>query len=457
VIEYGELERIAASAHSRQVMQIIEMHKKKHDDGAVVTKLDFAAFRKFFASRASLDVKDGRGDSALHRAVAKGSSYQQQARVIFNSIDRQGDGYIDAEELGYLLLGYSLPFGDVEAVLRKHDTSGDGRISFDEFCASFRPLVHFQIGELRKTVAAASRQLVREADHTRMVRQKSRKLMAPSDRSVKARAASVVPAGDPSHTPHAGASSGSDAASDHATAPHAYSHHAASTNAPFYHAHSHHAASPARVAPHSAPHSMPHSMPHSAPHAMPHGHSWLATERPWENMAAHVADHTQTSSQHETAKWSPAPTMPPPGSPGSSPSLKQLVIGQQEVVEAAHQVVEQLKVAHQAAQLQLAAMGHERPTLLPGPLPNPQSLPLANPRPPFSPAPLVPSGRLPPLINLPACAQDGLERRGLHVPPGMDIPNEHAVWKWRPASTSVLGGATPSYASRRSDPRIARN
>jgi len=111
VIEYGELERIAASAHSRQVMQIIEMHKKKHDDGAVVTKLDFAAFRKFFASRASLDVKDGRGDSALHRAVAKGSSYQQQARVIFNSIDRQGDGYIDAEELGYLLLGYSLPFG----------------------------------------------------------------------------------------------------------------------------------------------------------------------------------------------------------------------------------------------------------------------------------------------------------------------------------------------------------
>ena len=75
--------------------------------------------------------------------------FDVKAAFIFRAIDRDKTGTIDAQELGTLLLQYSLPFGDVEAVMRRCDTSRDGKISYGEFKDKFKGLINFQVQELK--------------------------------------------------------------------------------------------------------------------------------------------------------------------------------------------------------------------------------------------------------------------------------------------------------------------
>ena len=51
---------------------------------------------------------------------------------IFSLFDRDGDGYIDASELRYLLttLGEKLTDAEVDEIIKDVDVDGDGRVNY---------------------------------------------------------------------------------------------------------------------------------------------------------------------------------------------------------------------------------------------------------------------------------------------------------------------------------------
>lgn len=64
---------------------------------------------------------------------------KQELQAAFKKFDADNNGYITTTELSHILsrMGRHLSRQDVDAMIKSIDTSGDGRISFDEFCKLF--------------------------------------------------------------------------------------------------------------------------------------------------------------------------------------------------------------------------------------------------------------------------------------------------------------------------------
>lgn len=64
---------------------------------------------------------------------------RQELYAAFKKFDSDGNGYITTKELSDVLsrMGRHLDRNEVNAMIRSLDTSGDGRLSFDEFCKLF--------------------------------------------------------------------------------------------------------------------------------------------------------------------------------------------------------------------------------------------------------------------------------------------------------------------------------
>ena len=62
---------------------------------------------------------------------------EAQLRRSFNQIDKNGDGYLTAEELrlAFKLSGRNFTLEDVQKLVQKIDTDGDGRVSLEEYIA----------------------------------------------------------------------------------------------------------------------------------------------------------------------------------------------------------------------------------------------------------------------------------------------------------------------------------
>ncbi|WP_416974795.1 EF-hand domain-containing protein [Streptomyces sp. 4F14] len=82
---------------------------------------------------------------ALHRpdAPRADTTPEQAARLVFDRLDLDGNGSIDANELRLLLLGWGLPESDIARCMRVYDTDGDGQLSFEEFRTGLRPVWRF--------------------------------------------------------------------------------------------------------------------------------------------------------------------------------------------------------------------------------------------------------------------------------------------------------------------------
>lgn len=89
--------------------------------------------------------RDGSGDidySEFERVMA-GAFFKKYSRQellsAFKKFDTDNNGYISPKELGEILsrLGRHVSRTDVEAMIHSLDTSGDGKLSFEEFCKLF--------------------------------------------------------------------------------------------------------------------------------------------------------------------------------------------------------------------------------------------------------------------------------------------------------------------------------
>lgn len=92
--------------------------------------------------QAALDaVEEAALNSQLQQLASRSPTRDTQSssdrlRRAFGSVDRDGNGVIDASELGDLFtsLGYSFDGSELSKMFDKFDTDGNGSISFDEFC-----------------------------------------------------------------------------------------------------------------------------------------------------------------------------------------------------------------------------------------------------------------------------------------------------------------------------------
>lgn len=81
--------------------------------------------------------------TAPKRSTARVTTDEQRARLVFDSIDGDGSGYIDRVELARLLSGWGCVDGEVDMFLAAHDVDGDGRFSFQEFNERMGPIWRF--------------------------------------------------------------------------------------------------------------------------------------------------------------------------------------------------------------------------------------------------------------------------------------------------------------------------
>ena len=64
---------------------------------------------------------------------------EDELRVAFRQLDQDGSGYIQADELADIMhkMGRRHDKSQIDAIVRSVDTSGDRKISFDEFVKLF--------------------------------------------------------------------------------------------------------------------------------------------------------------------------------------------------------------------------------------------------------------------------------------------------------------------------------
>mmetsp|Transcript_15125 Transcript_15125/g.17128 ORF Transcript_15125/g.17128 Transcript_15125/m.17128 type:complete len:536 (+) Transcript_15125:234-1841(+) len=77
---------------------------------------------------------------AISLMPIKAERENEMARVVFDIIDRNVNGYLTIEELGVVLLEFGLPRGEVKKVFKLFDSNHDGKLEFDEFKLHFKPL-----------------------------------------------------------------------------------------------------------------------------------------------------------------------------------------------------------------------------------------------------------------------------------------------------------------------------
>lgn len=80
-----------------------------------------------------------------------------QARIVYDSIDTDGDGTVSVTELAWTLRTGGVPLSDVEQIMAMYDEDHSGAITFDEFVLPFRPLFLWAYHDMQHAKLAAEK------------------------------------------------------------------------------------------------------------------------------------------------------------------------------------------------------------------------------------------------------------------------------------------------------------
>ena len=109
------------------VRQAVKESLAKFDSG-----IDFNAFLRcvWNIGERSVQPAVGKSNSLLGKDLLK-LTPREKARAVFDSIDLDGSGVIEAFELSELLVSWGCPSDEIESYLKSFDADGDGEIDFD--------------------------------------------------------------------------------------------------------------------------------------------------------------------------------------------------------------------------------------------------------------------------------------------------------------------------------------
>ena len=109
------------------VRQAVKESLAKFDSG-----IDFNAFLRcvWNIGERSVQPAAGKSNSLLGKDLLK-LTPREKARAVFDSIDLDGSGVIEAFELSELLVSWGCPSDEIESYLKSFDADGDGEIDFD--------------------------------------------------------------------------------------------------------------------------------------------------------------------------------------------------------------------------------------------------------------------------------------------------------------------------------------
>mmetsp|Transcript_21706 Transcript_21706/g.68751 ORF Transcript_21706/g.68751 Transcript_21706/m.68751 type:complete len:497 (-) Transcript_21706:61-1551(-) len=126
---------------------------KRSNPAAEDEGLDFEAFNRLVSTR-DIMTTSAKGDEKrdrLERILSPKATYEDQARFLWDTVKQNSGDLIMLDEIVYFFMNFSIPFRDVERIMEKWGAD-EHVLSFERFCTHMRPVVEFEIEELRARV-----------------------------------------------------------------------------------------------------------------------------------------------------------------------------------------------------------------------------------------------------------------------------------------------------------------
>lgn len=134
-LDAGEVQRLLGSLKVHPTVRHAISAKLAANDGSI----DFSTFVR---SVWNLGAKAPGEDLSTEQLEAMATS-EEQARAVFDSIDLDGSGQLEAFEIAELLIQWGCPEHEVGEYIRRTDVDGDGTISFQEFLTKMATIWRF--------------------------------------------------------------------------------------------------------------------------------------------------------------------------------------------------------------------------------------------------------------------------------------------------------------------------
>lgn len=88
--------------------------------------------------------------NAIDLIASDSKKNNMKARLVFDIIDKEINGYLNINELGVVLMEFGLPRSEVTQIFNSRDPNHDGKLEFEDFRKGFRPLWEYAYNVFRR-------------------------------------------------------------------------------------------------------------------------------------------------------------------------------------------------------------------------------------------------------------------------------------------------------------------
>merc|ERR1712087_799436 len=176
VVTIEEMKEFALNVKEPKLYQLLH---EQFDKGQVVKSpvdqadgIDYVAFRKLAKGTAYSHGVSGLKERMQEIENLSGDNKLQdeyKSKLVFDVFNKDGKGYLTVSELGMVLLEFGLPASEVRLLFRMFDTNHDGKLEFDEFKKSFKPLWKFAYSEFARTFKQEIAQSIRRKKYEDLI------------------------------------------------------------------------------------------------------------------------------------------------------------------------------------------------------------------------------------------------------------------------------------------------
>mmetsp|Transcript_21705 Transcript_21705/g.68744 ORF Transcript_21705/g.68744 Transcript_21705/m.68744 type:complete len:504 (-) Transcript_21705:259-1770(-) len=153
VVSFEDLEAFA-DKHQHVGWEGLVRKLKRSAHHTQLAGFDFPAFKRFVGTQdlMTTNVKDEEKRDRLRHILSPNATYEDKARFMWDTIEQKGNDRIRIDDLAYFLLNLPIPFRDVQRTMETWGTD-ERFLSFEWFGVRMKPVVEFEVEELRARIA----------------------------------------------------------------------------------------------------------------------------------------------------------------------------------------------------------------------------------------------------------------------------------------------------------------